>query len=133
MLRQAVAASVLCLALVTHSARAELHCPAPAHDAGTVRTGKPIRHRFVLVNRGREVVDITAVKPGCGCMQPQLDRVTLAPGEQANLDVEVNTVTQAARLNAWRTTVSFREGDKETELELQLTANLVAEIGISPA
>src|SRR5262245_11514518 len=88
------------LAFVTAgAARAQLVCPRPTHATGEVRGGATLAHTFTLVNQGSEVIDITEVKPGCGCLRPVPDRVRFAPGEQGQLKLEVNTLTQPAGAN----------------------------------
>lgn len=121
------------LALFAGAARAELICPQPRFDAGRLRTGVSLRHRFVLANRGKETIRIVEVKPGCGCLKPALDRDVLAPGEEASVSVEVGTVTQAEGKNSWRVLVRYREGRAEGELPLHVEADLVADVSIRPA
>lgn len=124
----------LCLSVALAGAgRAELVCPQPIHDAGELRTGAPLRHRFVLTNAGGAAAEITAVKPGCGCLAARTERTHLAAGETTTVAVEVNTVTQAAGPNAWRVTVHYREGDEVRPLPLAITARLVRDVAIEPA
>jgi hypothetical protein len=119
--------------LTAGAARAELVCSLPTHAAGEVRGGTALAHSFTLVNRGSAVIEITEVKPGCGCLRPTLERVRFAPGEQGALRIEVNTVTQPAGPNTWKATVRYREGGRDGELTLYVTARLTAEVHIRPA
>ncbi len=125
-----------CLLLILASAsavRAELTCADSPFEAGQVASGTVIRHAFTLVNRGSATIDVTEVKPGCGCMRPNLDRVTLAPGQQSTLSVEINTLTQPAGPNMWRTVVHYQENDAAAELVVYVRANLQAVVSVSPA
>ncbi len=110
-----------------------LDCAAPAFDAGPVPSGGVLSHRFTLSNRGKAAIEITEVKPGCGCLRPHLDRPTLGPGEQAGLTLEVNTLTQAAGPNLWRATVRYRENGEPAEQELEIRARLEAVVSVQPA
>src|SRR4051812_21737173 len=96
--------------LSAQAARAELVCPAPVFQAEPLKSGKGLVHRFSLVNRGSQVVEVSEVKPGCGCLKAQIDRKTFAPGAVGVLTVEINTVTQAAGPNTWKVTVSSTQG-----------------------
>jgi hypothetical protein len=102
-------------------------------DAGQVSSGTVIRHAFTLVNRGASLIEVTEVKPGCGCMRPNLDRVTLRATEQATLTLEINTLTQAAGPNLWRTVVHYHENGTPAELVVHVRANLHAVVSVSPA
>src|SRR4051794_41653188 len=98
------------------AARAQLACDQPLFQAGEARSGVPLAHAFALANRGSCAVEITQVKPGCGCLQPRLDRKILMPGEATSLLVEVNTLAQPEGPNTWRAVVHYRDGDQPREL-----------------
>lgn len=115
------------------AARAELRIPQPVADAGDVRSGPQLSHRFSLVNDGPDLVTVTAVQTSCGCLTPRLDRHTLAPGEQGSLLLEVNTLSQPAGPNSWSVHVRCRHGSTEQELTLLLKAQLITEVTVQPA
>src|ERR1700724_4802424 len=92
----------LVLLLSSGVARADLFCPESPYDAGQVFSGAALAHRFTLVNRGASTIEVTEVKPGCGCLRPRLDQPTLRPGEQGALTLEINTLTQAPGPHLWR-------------------------------
>ena len=76
-------------------ARADLVCPDPEHVVPKeVCSGEPLHHRFMVRNTGTEPVEILGMKPGCGCLRPRIDRMSIPAGEPATVDVDVNTVTQ---------------------------------------
>jgi hypothetical protein len=112
---------------------AELHCSEPLFAAGEVRSGIPLMHRFSFVNRGPEPVEVTGVRPGCGCLKPQLECRTYRPGEEGSVRVEVNTVTQAEGPNAWRAVLQYRSAGVLHELPLSITAHVLREVSIQPA
>lgn len=126
--------STLALAtLLAGAARGDLHCPQPTHDAGELRTGAPLRHRFVLSNPTGEAIEITGVKPGCGCLRPSVGQTRVPAGASTTVAIEVNTVTQAAGPNGWRVTVAYREAGETRQLPLAVTARLVRDVAIEPA
>jgi hypothetical protein len=113
--------------------RAELVCPAPVFQAGSLPSGKALVHRFALVNRGPQAVEITEVKPGCGCLKAQVDRKSFAPGSTGLVTVEINTVTQAPGPNTWKVTVHGTHAGVPFTLPLLVQANLTAVVSIQPA
>jgi hypothetical protein len=129
----APAALVLLLALVPAGARADLQFTQPLADAGEVRGGIPLAHRFAFVNRGPDAVEITETRPSCGCLAPHLDRRTFQPGEEGALELEVRTLGQAAGPHRWRVQVAYRGGATLYEMTLELTARLVTEVTVQPA
>jgi hypothetical protein len=118
--------------LVTLSSYAGLECPAPTAQVGEVRAGTPLAHVFRLVNVGPHPVEITDVHPGCGCLVPRLGRRQVGPGEEADLRVEVNTLTQAAGPHAWSVRVSYQEDGRPGEMDLVLGGRVVSEIAVEP-
>ncbi len=51
-----------------------------AYDFGSVRSGTPVEHRFVLQNTGKGVLKILKMFTSCGCTAAVLDADTVAPG-----------------------------------------------------
>lgn len=119
--------------VVTGPARAELACAEAVHSAGRVNSGTSLRHAFTLVNRGKAAVELLEVKPACGCLRPEVSAATAGPGEPITLTVHINTVTQPAGPNTWRTRVSYRAGGEPRELELAVRADVVPVVQIQPA
>ena len=125
---------LLAVFLTAGVARADLVCPEPEHVVpNEVRSGEPLRHRFVVRNTGSEAVEILGLKPGCGCLKPTIDRMRIPAGESATVEVDVNTVTQGEGRNSWRVTVRFRQSGQEGELALTLSAQVRQVVSISPA
>ena len=134
-LRRGALAVLLWSAGLAGAARAELRCEEPTADAGEVRGGTRLAHRFTFVNRGTGPVEVVGVRPSCGCLTPRLGQRRFAPGESGILVLEANTLTQPEGPNAWRVQVLYHgPGDREPrDLTLVLRARVVAEIGVRPA
>ncbi|MHB1425294.1 MAG: DUF1573 domain-containing protein [Gemmataceae bacterium] len=124
--------ALIILFLRTALVRAELECPQSVVDKGEVRSGLPLSHRFVFTNRGSEAVEITDVRPSCGCLAPKLEKRCLQPGESGELLLELNTLTQPAGLNSWRVTLVYKSNAVEQELSLFIGARVVTEITVEP-
>jgi hypothetical protein len=64
--------------------------PESIKDFGTVQRGDRLAHRFVIRNDGDAILEITEVKPACGCTVAEFDR-TIAPGQSGEIRAEVDT------------------------------------------
>src|SRR5947209_17611463 len=81
--------------------RAGLEGDPPSFDAGEIHAGAPLAHRFTLVNRGPEAVEIAEARPSCDCATAAPDRRRFGPGETGSLLLEVNTLTRPEGPGAW--------------------------------
>jgi len=111
---------------------ADLECAQPVVEKGEIRSGMSLSHRFAFTNRGSEAVEITDVRPSCGCLAPKLEKRCFQPGESGELLLEVNTLTQPAGANTWRVTIRYKAGEHEHDLPLYLCAHVVTEISVEP-
>ena len=55
-------------------------------------------YTFTLKNEGDDVLEITNVRPGCGCTTAPLDKMRLEPGEQTTMHVTLNLPLSNGRL-----------------------------------
>jgi hypothetical protein len=124
---------LLCGSLLPSPGRADLECSQPMVQAGEVRSGRPLAHRFVFVNRGTEAVEITQVKPSCGCLTPRLDKRHLEPGETGTLLLEINTLTQPEGPHSWSVQLHYKGGGQDRDFSLVLCARLLTEVTVQPA
>jgi hypothetical protein len=90
-------------------------------------------YRFPFTNRGPGVVEITSLRASCGCMTPRLDRRIYQPGEQGELPLEINTLSQAPGPQAWQVRVGYQTGGATQEMTLELKACIRADITVRPA
>lgn len=121
------------LALLAPAARAELRFTQAAIDAGEVRRGPALVQRFPFVNVGPRAVEVCDVKASCGCLRPRFSKQHVGPGEEAWVELEINTLSQPAGPNSWRIQLLYRDGDQDAEAVVQLSARLVSEIDVQPA
>jgi hypothetical protein len=128
---------VMCLMalilFVPPEVRADLHFPQPQADVGHVFSGTPLTHCFAFANRGPGPVEITDLRASCGCMTPRLSRRIYQSGEQGELLLQVNTLSQAPGLHTWRLQVTYRSGDTLSEAVVELAAALSTEVEVEPA
>jgi hypothetical protein len=115
------------------SSRADLHVAEPRANAGTHYTGPALMHRFAFVNEGPDVVTIAGARASCGCLAPRLAQRILNAGESGFLELEVNTLSQAAGVHVWTVSLTYQSGNKTYEIPLQLTSRLLTEVQVQPA
>jgi hypothetical protein len=114
-------------------ARADVFFPEPVADAGEVRSGTSLVHRFAFINRGTATIEITGARASCGCLKPHLAQRACGAGEQGSLLLEVNTLSQAPGPHEWKAWITYKIGDTSYESVLKLHAGIVAEITVRPA
>jgi len=89
--RPVLALSVLALlALPALAAAPRAVVDKPVVDVGKVKKGDPIQHEFVIRNAGDAPLEITEVKPSCGCTVAEYDAV-IAPGATGRVKTVVKT------------------------------------------
>lgn len=66
--------------------------PEPVYDAGKVAKGEKISHDFVVRNDGEAPLEISDVRPACGCTVADFDD-TIAPGETGSVRAVLDTMT----------------------------------------
>lgn len=87
------AAFVSCLVLLALPATAAAPravVEKPIVDVGKVKKGEPIGHEFVIRNSGDAPLEISEVKPSCGCTVADYDKV-IAPGQSGKVKIVVKT------------------------------------------
>jgi hypothetical protein len=114
-------------------ARADLRFPQTTFEAGAVRGGAVLTPRFTFTNAGTEPVEITEVRPGCGCLKPRLTQRTVRPGETGHLDLEVDTRRESAGPHVWQLDVRWGQGGTAGAATLRVVGHVVTEVTVQPA
>jgi hypothetical protein len=106
--------------------------PQPIHDGGTVPTGQKLVHDFVVQNEGGAVLEITEVRPACGCTVAQFDR-TIAPGASGKVHAVLDTSTFAGAISKGITVLTNDPVNPRIELTVKATVqpHLIAEPGFA--
>lgn len=125
----------ICMAVLTlaSGAQADLQFTATTVDVGEIRAGAPLSHQFPFTNRGTEEVEITGIHSSCGCLTPRMSGQRFAAGEQGHVRVEINTLSPNPGPHTWQVTLSYRVGNEDIEIALQVKARLIREIVVEPA
>lgn len=127
-----LACLVASLLLAVSPVRAELRFESTRLDLGEVRTGLPLEPKFRFVSTGTRPVEIRAVRPGCGCLAPELRQTVYLPGEKGELPLRVKTLGERAGPHSWRMHVTWRCGEVEKEIALEVQATVVTEVNVEP-
>src|SRR4051794_14848864 len=61
------------------------------HDCGPVPGGPFVRHNFVMTNRLNEAVTVLDIRASCGCTSGRASATSVAPGQQANIEAQMDT------------------------------------------
>jgi hypothetical protein len=132
---RAICAACAALALMTTTAKAqaELHFDAATVNLGEIRSSAPVTCHFSFVNNSTGPAEIVEVRPGCGCLQSRLDKMSLAPGERGVVTLDIRTLGQPAGPHTWTLSVFSKAGERVIEQILKITADVITEVTIQPA
>jgi hypothetical protein len=98
-------------------------------DAGTVPKGEKIVHDFELRNEGNAPLQVTDVRPACGCTVASYDK-TIAPGKTGKVHVVVDTVNFSGPVNKGVTV--YTNDPANPQLELTVHAKIEPFIAVKP-
>jgi hypothetical protein len=101
----------------------------PIKDAGSVAKGEKLNQDFEIRNDGNAPLEITEVKPACGCTVASFDK-SVAPGKTGKVHVVVDTVTFTGPI-AKGVTV-FTNDPANPKLELTVRVKVVPYIEVKP-
>jgi Protein of unknown function (DUF1573) len=101
----------------------------PIKDVGAVPKGDKVTHDFEIRNDGNAALEITDVKPACGCTVANYDR-SIAPGGIGKVHVVVDTATFTGPI-AKGVTV-FTNDASNPQVELTVRAKVEPYIAVKP-
>jgi len=104
-------------------------CDEPVFDFGETDVEK-IEHAFVLKNAGNATLNITGVKPACGCTTAKMETQTLEPGQEVKLET---TLSIKGRQGAQNKTIGVQSNDPlNPVLQLALKGSVIPKIAVTP-
>lgn len=101
-------------------ARPKAHVAEPVHEAGTLAPGEKVVHDFVVENQGEAPLEITDVRPACGCTVAEFDR-TIAPGTSGKVHAVLDTSTFAGAISKGITVLTNDPVRPSIQLTLKAT------------
>lgn len=96
--------------------------PQPIADLAPVPKGETIKHDFVIKNEGDAPLEITSVRPACGCTIADYDKV-IPPGGTGKIHTELDTSNMNAGGTA-KTVSVFTSDPANPRFELTLMARV---------
>lgn len=110
--------------------RPVIHAEESTHDFGTVWVGPIMNHSFTIKNTGDAVLEITRVKPSCGCTIAGQYPRTLEPGASGQFPFAINTQKLHSRFSK---SISISSNDPVTpEIRLVLRGEVKQYVDITP-
>jgi len=91
----------------------------PIKDLGTVAKGDKVTQDFDIRNDGTGTLEITEVKPACGCTVASYDR-SIAPGKVGKVHVAVDTATFAGPISKGVTVYTSDPANPQIELTVRV-------------
>lgn len=88
-------------------------------DFGTVQKGASLRHDFVIHNRGNAPLEISDVRPACGCTTAGEWTRTLAPGASGAIPLKFDSAQFSGPVTKTITVISNDPATPETVLEIK--------------
>ena len=127
----ALAVLMLTVTLAAQSASATpLAVPVePVKDFEIVPRGEIIRHAFEIRNDGDVPLEVTDVKPACGCTVAKYDK-TIAPGEIGRVNVKLKTESFSGPID--KKVSVFTNDPENPKLQLSVKANVKPYIVVTP-
>ena len=102
----------------------------PVFEFGEVDNSETVTHTFVLRNEGDAPLEISDVKPDCGCTTADAKQRTVAPGEETELTASLKL---AGRYGALRKRVRIFSNDPDTpHAVVTLSGTATSMIDVAP-
>jgi hypothetical protein len=98
-------------------------------DFGTVAKGEKLRAEFVVRNTGQAPLEITQVRPTCGCTVADFDR-SIAPGTTGKIRAEVDTAAFSGPIA--KAVLVFSNDPMTPQLNLVIKADVRSFVEVLP-
>ena len=82
---------VVSLAIADDKLAAKLVIDNPDYNFGTVSAGKKVENSFFVKNISDQPIEISDIRPDCGCTSSVVDTKTIEKGKEAKVEVVFNT------------------------------------------
>ena len=100
-------------------------------DFGKASAGELVRHDFVFTNTGRAVLEITDVRPGCGCTTAGTWDRQVKPGKTGVIPLQFNTANFIGKVTKSAAVTCNDPG--KTNVTLEITGTVWKPIEVTPA
>ena len=103
----------------------------PTFDFGTVDSGTMIKHDYVFTNVGSQTLEVTNVRPGCGCTTANTWDKKVEPGKTGIIPIQFNSAGYGG--SVMKTITVSCNDPQQTNVILQLKGTLWKPIDVNPA
>jgi hypothetical protein len=124
-----VASQALAAQTPEPSARPAIEVKEATQDGGTVEEGTVVKLRFVVANTGSADLELTQVKPDCGCSVARWEKV-ISPGKEGTIDAEMHTDNFRGRVKKGFTV--FSNDPLNPQVRLAVTAEVTPLVSVTP-
>ena len=108
----------------------KLVCEAPSHDFGTADSSQTIEHTYVLKNAGDLTLEISNVKPSCGCTVANISEKSVPPGGETKVTARL---ALQGRTGQQHKSITVESNDpKQPQFVLSLQGNVGSVIDVRP-
>jgi hypothetical protein len=105
---------------------------AQTYDFGRSRAGEPVKYSFVFTNIGDQLLEVTAVNPGCGCTTVGDWTKKVDPGKTGVIPIQFNSAGYPAGAVQKHPSIVCNDRTQPT-VSLQLVGILWKPVDVSPA
>ena len=103
--------------------------PETVIDVGAVNKGEKASHEFTVRNEGDQVLQITEVKPSCGCTVAEYDK-TIQPGGTGRITAVVDTTNFKGPIA--KSVKVFTSDPVNPQINLVIKANIKTHVEVEP-
>jgi len=108
----------------------KIFCAQPLFEFGSKNNAESVKHTFTVKNDGAGVLNISNVKPACGCTIANISSKILQPGESATIDANLSL---KGRRGLQTKTITVNSNDPTTPaFRLTLKGTAVSAVNLSP-
>jgi len=111
-------------------AEAKIEFASKIFDFGRIKSGEVVKHDFVFTNSGTATLEISDVKPGCGCTAAGAWDKKVEPGKTGSIPLQFNSGAFSGSVTKMATVTCNAAG--ESNVVLELTGTIWKPIDVSP-
>jgi hypothetical protein len=110
---------------------AKIEFATPIHDFGKIKSGDAVKYTYYFTNTGNEVLEITGVRPSCGCTTAGDFSKKVEPGQSGTIPIQFNSGNFSG--NVFKSITVTSSAKNQPTTVLQLKGTIWKSIELSPA
>ncbi len=114
----------------TNTAGARIQFATPVYDFGKVRSGELVKYAYAFTNIGDRLLELTAVRPSCGCTTAGEWSRKVEPGQTGSIPIQFNSGNFNGQV-AKTITVTCNDTNKPSVV-LQLKGTIWKAVDVTP-